>query len=203
MRRIDRWAPLAAALILCVAAGSATKPAAAGVLDGGCGQQVFQPFLPWLDPGAYFLVAGGDFETGAAGWTLAGARVSSGNEPWHVAGAGTNALTLPAGARAASPSACIGLLNPTLRFFARGTGGLLGLGRLEVDADVTVAGLTTTLPVGVVTGSGSYAPTLPLPLLANLTTPLAGGSGSVTLRFHALLGNWQVDDVYIDPFKTS
>ena len=36
---------------------------------------------------------------------------------------------------------------------------------------------------------------LPLALLANVTSP------SARLRFTALTGDFQIDDVYVDPFK--
>ena len=181
--------------------GASGAPAASAGIAGDCDQTLTQPFLPWLDPGNYEAVPGGDFETEASGWSLNGARVVAGNEPWQVTGTGSSSLSLPPGASATAPEVCIGLLHPTMRFFARNS-GLLGLGLLEVDADIHAAGVTLTLPVGVFTGSAGWAPTLPWPLLANLTTPLDGMSSTVSLRFHALTGTWQIDDVYVDPFKT-
>ncbi len=188
-------AALAIATAWSVGPGAVPTAAAAGVCPG---QQVSQVFLPWLDPAGYTLVGDGGFESGAKGWTLeGGASVVSGNEPWKVHGAGDGrALNLPAGAKATSPAACIGLLHPTTRFFARSLGGLL-----RVDATLTLGRLSLSLPIGVVPAGGSFAPTSPLPLLANLTTLLTGGSGSVTLTFTAIGGPVQIDDVYIDPFK--
>jgi hypothetical protein len=166
------------------------------------GQAYSRPFLPWLDLAQYTLVGDGGFESGASGWTLTGgARVVAGNEPWFVRGAGdSRSLYLPAGGTATSPATCIGLLHPTTRFFARS----LGLSTLKVDATVHALGLTLVVPIGVVVAGGSFAPTLiPLPLLGNLTTLLSNGTGTVTLKFTALLGPMAVDDVYVDPFKVN
>jgi hypothetical protein len=178
-----------------------TTEARAGAIAGNCpGQQLSQPFLPWLDVGNYTLAGDGRFEAAASGWSLkGGASVVSGNEPWNVGGAGdSHSLNLPAGARATSPAVCIGLLHPTARFFARSPGGTL-----RVDATVTVAGLRFTVLVGVIVPGGTFGPTLPLPLLANLVTPLPSGNGSVTLTFTAVGHTVQIDDLYIDPFKVN
>jgi hypothetical protein len=73
-------------------------PASAGLLDGCDDRALERPFLRFLDPLAYTLVPGGDFES-SAGWTLAGgARIVDGNEPWKVHGASdSHSLSLPSG----------------------------------------------------------------------------------------------------------
>jgi hypothetical protein len=186
-------------LALCWTTGA--RSASTGGPLGSCpGQQLSQPFAPWLDRASYTLVDDGGFESGALGWTLkGGAAVVSGNEPWRVRGAGdSRSLSLPAGAQATSPATCIGVLHPTARFFARSLGGAL-----KVDATITIARISVPVPVGVVVAGSSFAPTLPLPLVANLTAPLAVGGATVTLTFTALGGAVQIDDLYIDPFKVN
>jgi hypothetical protein len=175
---------------------------AGDLLDGTCDAQMSRPFLPWLDPLTYTLAPDGGFEQGAAGWTLSGgAAVVAGNEPWRVNAPGdSRSLSIPAGARATSPEMCIGLLHPTLRLFARNT-AFLGLGLLAVEAEVKALGIGLWLPVGAVLAGGSFQPTLPFPLLANLTSPLAGERATVRLRFTAVGGKFGIDDVYVDPFK--
>ena len=42
-----------------------------------------------------------------------------------------------------------------------------------------------------------------MPILANLLSPLTGGTGSVNLTFTAVGGAPQIDDVYDDPFKVN
>jgi hypothetical protein len=195
LRTTTLAAAAAAALALILSA-----PASPAALAGCSGQQLAQPFRPWLDLDNYTLAGDGGFEAGATGWKLSGgASVVTGNEPWHVhAAADSRSLSLPAGAKAVSPATCIGLLHPTARLFARGSGGTL-----MVDTTITVLGLSVVLPVGAVVPGQSFAPTLPLPLLANLTSPLSGSTGTATLTFTALGGPVAIDDVYVDPFKVN
>jgi len=199
-----RLACLCAAVTAYFSCGSvAPAPADNGSGSSDCSPALSQPFLPWLDPGSYFLVRGGNFESGTGGWSLAGASVISGNEPWKVSGSGdSHALRLPPGASATAPATCVGLADPTVRFFARNTAPV-GLGTLVVTADISAAGVDVRVPIGVVTGGSSFQPTLPLPLLANLTSSLPGSTGTVTLEFTAVGGSWQIDDTYVDPFKTN
>ena len=204
-RRFGLLAGLAAACATCLLVLSPGVAGASDTTGGACANDVSQPFLPWLDPGRYFLAPAGGFEAGAYGWALTGgAAVVGGNEPWHLAGAAdSHALSLPVGARATSPAMCIGLVDPTLRFFVRNT-SLLGLGTLLVSADVSAGGISVRAPIGLVEAGKAFAPSLPLPVLANLTAglPLLG-TGQVRLTFTAVTGSWQIDDLYVDPFKIS
>jgi hypothetical protein len=202
-RRPSRfWLAALAAGVLALAFAPPGSAAGSSLLGGTCDAPMSKPFLRWLDPLTYTLAPDGGFEGGASGWTLSGgARVVSGNEPWRVAGSRDSfSLSLPAGARATSPEMCIGLLHPTVRLFARNT-ALLGLGALSVEAEVRVGGLHLFLPVGVVVAGSGFQPTLPLPLLANLTNPVTGDRATVRLRFTSVLGKFGIDDVFVDPFK--
>jgi hypothetical protein len=183
-------------------------PASAGLLVQtmtNCpAQPVSQPFARWLDPLSYQLAPGGSFEAGAPGWTLNGARLVAGNEPWKVAGAGgTTSLRLPAGSSATTPPICVGLEHPVIRFFARRNSGLLST--LVVTATVRLqGGGTLTLPAGVVVAGGAWTPTLPAVVVGNFLPLLPGQYTPVTFRFAPLLGgDWQIDDVYVDPWKRS
>src|SRR5918996_1611739 len=112
------------------------------------GQVLEQPFERWNDRANYTLVGDGDLTGGAAGWELDGADLVADNEPWYVHGGDTpRALRLRAGDSATTPPLCVSLAHPTMRFFLRNGGGLLGA--LTVDV-VMSNGLT--LPVGVVAG---------------------------------------------------
>jgi len=193
------------AISVLVAGGSA----AATPFDQGlapCAQDLTQPFLPWLDPLSYAFAPNGGVENGLAGWSSAGgARVVSGDESYAVHGAAdAYSLSLPPGASATTPPICIGTLTPTTRFFVRNTGSPLSTLRVDV-LYTTLLGIHGSAPVGLVVGSSSWQPTLPLPLFANvLGLPLlTGGSTQVALRFTALGwgGSWQLDDVYVDPYK--
>jgi hypothetical protein len=184
-----------------------TETASAGVWTTDCGPQLFeQPFLPWLDPFQYVLAPDGGFEGGAAGWTLTGrARVVSGNEPFRVRSAtDAHSLSLPMGSSATSPPMCIGVDAPTARLFASNSGSLLSTLRVDVVSR-NALGLETTLPVTVLLGTRAWQPTLPFPVLANLTSLglLENGTAQVSFRFTPMgvLGGWRIDDVYVDPFK--
>jgi hypothetical protein len=164
-----------------------------------------QVFRPWADLANYSLAPGGDAEGTAQGWTFSGgARVVSGNEPWKVGGsddAGT--FSIPSGGSLTTAPVCVGLENPTIRFFARRTGGTL-LSTMAVSVRFqTVAGLTATLPIGVVPSlSTSWSPSLPMTVVANLLPLLPDSKTAVQFVFTPLLGgSFQVDDVYVDPMR--
>ena len=194
-----------------VAAGAVTMaaaaPAHAGVLVAsaqGCKTAAAsQVFLRWLDPLRYELAPGGAAES-TQGWTLSGgARLASGNEPWKVRSAGDDSsLLLPRGSSATTGVMCVGITHPTLRFFARRTSGLL-LDSLAVDVLFeTAGGQVASLPVGVVLAGGSWQPTLPFPVLASLLPLLPGDQTPVAFRFTPVGGgSWQIDDVYVDPWR--
>ena len=65
-----------------------------------------------------------------------------------------------------------------------------------------VGGLVKSLPIGVVIGGSQWQPTLPYPVIASLLPLLPGQLTPVSFRFTPILGgSWQIDDVYVDPFK--
>jgi len=160
-----------------------------------------KPFAPWLDVANYKLAPGGDFERGFGGWTLSrGAAPALGSEPWGVTGkVGTRALALPAGATALSPATCVNAGSPTVRFFARSTGGLLPL--LRVDAVYRDGLASVAVPVGVVLPTSRWQPSAPMLTGSVATAALAGGEVPMSLRFTAVRGTWQVDDVFVDPYS--
>jgi hypothetical protein len=168
-------------------------------------QSVDKEFLPWLDPMDYTVVPNGTLEGGSAGWTLSGASVVDGNEPWAINAPGdSKSLRIPPGASATTDSICVGLLHPTLRFFAKSGGGSL-LGSVASALSVEVlfedaAGNVRSLPIGVVAPGSRWSPTLPYPVVANLLPLLPDERTAVRFRFRAIGGaTWQIDDVFVDP----
>jgi len=196
-----------AALTAIVALAAGASSASAGLLVASaptCDEQALsKPFLPWLDLADYTPLSGADFETGAAGWSLDGSAVANGNEPWRVGGAGdSKSLALPAGASATSPTICVGLNHPTIRFFAkRRSGGMLSLSTLRVDVRFeTASGHIASLPIGLVLNNGSWQVTSPMLVLANLLPLLPGEQTPVAFRFTAQGADWSIDDVWVDPY---
>jgi hypothetical protein len=169
------------------------------------GQVLERPFLPWLDVAKYTLVPNGTLES-TAGWTLAGgARLVSGNEAFFVHGAREKySLSLPDGSSAATRPMCVGLERPTLRFFARNTGSVLSTLKVEVLFE-DLTGKVQSATIGLLGGTSAWQPTLPALLLANVTGSLLStdGTTAVAVRFTPLGrgGGWQIDDVYVDPFR--
>ena len=201
---------LLAAITTVAMTGAIAAPASAGILTASardCGDETLtQPFAQFGDRANYKLVENGGLENGADGWTLAGrARVVSGNEPWKVGGSNhDSSLVLPAGSTAISPVSCVGLAEPTVRFFAKKTRApLLGISTLAVSVYVkTSLGLTVPVPVGVVLGNGQWKPTPPLLIVANLLPLLPGDRTPVAFQFTPVLGDWQIDDLYVDPYRS-
>lgn len=154
------------------------------------GRVIEQPFLGFDDAAEYFLAPDGDFAAGGAQWDLGGAEVVADNEPWSLHGDVAAALALAPGASATSPTICVAETDPTMRFFARGTG------ELQVDVLYTDEnGELQSLTIGALTGTGEWAPSEALPISVNTYEM------SVAFRFTAVDGTWTVDDVYVDPYK--
>lgn len=193
-------------VVVLVSAGALTGSANAGLLGGACGDRPFsKPFLPWLDPMNYTLAPGGNFESGARGWTLkGGAAIVTGNEPWKTSGAGSRSLYLPSGSTAMTPPICVETLDPTVRYFAKNR-GIVALSSLVVEVVLLDSSgrPVLALPAGVHTGFSSWHPSLPGVALLNLTAILNGGKADVAFRFRpvGLGAKWQIDDLYVDPLK--
>jgi hypothetical protein len=187
---------LTATAALCLAASSAQ---AALLSTGACnGASLGQPFAHWGDTSPYELASQGDFEGSISQWTLGGrASRTTGSETFGVTGTvGGYSLELPAGSWAQSPYTCVNASYPTFRFFARG-GGLLST--LSVAVVYKTALGTVALPLGVAAPGGSWQPTAPMLTGSVVAGLLSGGTAQAALRFTALTGSSQVDDVYIDP----
>jgi hypothetical protein len=198
--------PFLGSLVAClaVAAGLLTPTADAA----SCGARATtKPFAAWNDQRSYFLAPNGGFESGSMSWRLGGgAKVVSGNEPFFVRGPTDRfSLSIPSGGWAETLPFCVDGDEPTLRFFARNTGSALSQLAVSVTVRTTVLGITaeTTLPLGAVLGTTTtWQPSLPT-LIGLSLNQLLGGTTTVSFRFMPLLagGAWQLDDVYVDPFK--
>lgn len=177
--------------------------AGAGSALADCPQQpVSQPFSQWNDTSDYFLVPGGSFE-GSPGWTLSNAQLTPANEPWHVdAATDSQSVTIDAGGSATSPYFCIDNTMPSLRLFAQQA---MAGSDLQVQALVQTAGggVATVNVADLADGSvPAWAPTAPI--TGNTGSIPSGQTVQVALRFSVpgTAGSWQLDDIYVDPFRS-
>ena len=197
------------ALAAFAAAALAAPAADAGVLvksAASCDTQQFsQPFSRWSDKASYTPVPGGAFEAGQAAWTLSGgAKVVSGNESFKVRSAtDSSSLYIPAGGVATSPAMCVGLSEPSVRWFQKQSNSLLGLtGAMSVSVlTETSLGLVVETPVGAGLLGTAWSPSLTGLIVTNLLPLLPNNKTAVAFRFRAVTGSWNVDDVYVDPYQ--
>jgi hypothetical protein len=186
-----------ALLALAVFAGSAQACSYSGA------EKVFSP---WGDAHNYVLAPDGGFESGASGWQLnRGSTVVEGNESYFLNdGADSKSLSLPAGSSAVSPPVCMSIDTPSFRLVARNTGDPSA--RLRVEATYKLLGLIRTKTAGTLQAGSAWAPTQSISTVLTLST-LAGTliPSAIEIRFTPLdaSGRWQVDDVYVDPFRRS
>lgn len=188
-----------AALVLLAGAAAIVPIASADSLLGlnnNCGS-TSQPFAQFGDSRLYTFGTNGGLESGSTGWSLAGASVVRGNETFYVhSTADKQSLSLPAGATALTPQLCMGTTSTVVRFFDRsGNGGSL---RVQIVLRNLVGSVIGVLDWTTINGSTSWQPS---PSLLNLDSLLALlGVSSIQLKFIALSGTTQIDDVYVDPW---
>ena len=193
---------LGVAVLLALCAATA-RPAEAGLLPT-CDVPVSQPFERWGDGARYALVPGGSFEPGSAPWTLSGgAKVVDGNESFYVrSGGDKRSLLLPSGSSATTPGTCFVLGDWHLRFFVLNSGS--SSAKLRVTVVVrSLLGILSVLDGGTVSANGQWQPSPRIGLLlSNLTSPLFG---TIAFRFTPVGSGaaFQIDDVYLDPWKSS
>ncbi len=198
---------LAALAATAAMTGSAAAPANAASLGLSCPNPTSTPFAQFGDGASYEAVPDGGFESGAAGWTLAGgARVAAGNESYMVGGPGqSHSLSLPAGSSTTSPPMCIGALSAQMRLFVRNSGAAGSKLRVQVvyngGVGALLGGLGSTLGLSdraTFSAGKTWAPSDQYLMLGGVLPLL---TQSVQFRFTPLStgGNWRIDDVYLDP----
>jgi hypothetical protein len=185
---------LAAALALAFSAAAAQACSYTGA------EQVFSP---WGDSHSYVLASNGGFESGGLGWGLSGgAKVSEGNESFYLNDSGdSHSLALPAGSSALSPPVCMSIDTPIFRLLARNTGAASS--GLRVEAIYPLLGLIRTKTVSTVYAGSNWAPSQQMSTVLTLSTivgTLIPSAVQIRITPVGSGGNWQVDDLYIDPF---
>jgi hypothetical protein len=190
---------LALSLLTAVATADAKKPTKADPCGYGAATQVFKS---WGDHKSYVLVPNGGFESADPAWTLAGgAAIAEGNETFLLHGASDHqSLALPAGSSATSAATCIAFGQPVFRFVARTSGDKHS--RLKVEVLYTgKKGGKRSAVVGKLRGGDEWAPTKKLATrLGRAKTHGKLKTATVSFRFTPVgAGDWQIDDVYLDP----
>ena len=202
-RRFFLKSLVGAAALVCVPVASARASTLINT-DPCDNATLTQPFAGFGDSNYYKLVPGGDFEGSLAGWKLTGGAAKvSGSEPFGATGSvGKYSVYLPAGASVQSPYTCVDWAYPTFRFFAKDN-GLLSTVLVSVVYKEPLLG-SLTVPVGPVVLNENWAPPL-LPMLTaaqvqGVVNGLLGlGTPQVALKFTALTGSSEIDDVFVDP----
>ncbi len=178
--------------------------AGAGIASASCpAQPASNPFSQWGDSNDYFLVPGGTFEgtPDQVGWTLSGASLTAGNEPFNVNDSGdSQSVTIDSGGSATSPYFCVDNTMSGLRFFAQ---QVSGGSDLNVDALVQVRDGTRTVALADL-ADGSMSAWAPTDQITHDTSRLRDRTVMVALQFTvpASSGSWQLDDVYVDPYRS-
>jgi hypothetical protein len=170
---------------------------------GTCGaQDTSAVFRPWGDFSQYVLAPNGDFAA-TGDWALDGdAQLVTSASP---RGNG-RVLSLGDDGEAVSPITCLSVGHPTIRLFARNTGAAGS--KLQVSVLMRGSnGTFTESPVATLTAGSAWNPTPIVPVVVNLfALTSADGALPVSFRFKAVgagakAGKWQLDDLYVDPFK--
>jgi len=196
---------LFATAVAALASLAPTGTANAGLLSQSAGTcpsyAMSKPFSKWLDPMNYTLAPGGSFES-ASGLTLTGgAKIVAGNEPNYLnSTSDKSSVLIPRGGTVTTGPICVGLDKPTIRFFAkRPNFALLPLLTVE-GVFTTKAGTTAALPmVGVPLAGNSWS--LQLPFVTTGAVLELGDTTMMRFRIRAVTGDWQVDDLYVDPLR--
>jgi hypothetical protein len=213
LRRFSRTVALVASTsaLVCVSVGSQAAPASAGLLSTVAGilpsctaRPTSTPFAPWGDQSSYFVMPGGGFESGAPGWTLAGSSVVSGNESSFVtATTDAHSLAIPTGASAVSPTVCVSMGENTIRLFVKNSGVAGSVLHVQAFVQNRLTGLVLSTGVDIQgSTSTAWAASKPI-LIPNLLGGLLG-TQNLTLAFTntGKPATWNIDDVFVDPFKS-
>jgi len=177
-----------------------------GIALASCpAQPISTPFSQWGDNNSYFLIPGGSFEgtSDQVGWTLSNASLTQGNEPFYVNDSGdSQSLTISGGGSATSPFFCVDNTMGSMRFFAQEASAGAGLRVLALVQNSD--GSVTTVPIAhLLDGSmSSWGPTAPI--TGNTSGLSDDQTLSVALEFtvRPSAASWQIDDVYVDPYRS-
>jgi hypothetical protein len=198
-------AAVAAALALTATPAVAATATPTTSTAAGCSTPTSEAFLFANDQKDYVLAPGGDVEGPLSGWSLAGgaAAVAGGAPAVTGAPAGTKSLLIPSGGSVTSAPMCVGAHSPFFRFQARNTGtpGSLKVEVLYLDGPR----FTGEREAGTVTAGATWAPTNRISLSQGIMGVNGSSTSQATVAFRLTPvgtgARWQVDNLYVDPFR--
>jgi hypothetical protein len=185
---------------------TATVASAAGTCVFPTSSELFQP---WADTNSYFVAPGGDFEAGLSGWSaFGGAAVVAGNESYDVGGGGSSSLGLPTTSSVVTtPTMCVTSNAPVFRMFVKNNGNLGYVdGQLAVYLNFSGAdGKPQQVKIAALKVNNTKWTLSPkISFIQYLSTPLQNGYAKIsfTIKPNDTHGNWQIDDLYVDPYSS-
>jgi hypothetical protein len=199
-------AGISAALALTAAPAVAATTAPPTVSAApGCTTPTMQAFLFANDKKDYVLAPGGNLEGSLSGWSLTGGAAPVAGSAPAVTGAraGAKSLLIPAGGSVTSAPMCVSAHSPFFRFQARNTGtpGSLKVEVLYLDGPK----FTGEREAGTVTAGATWAPTGRISLSQGIMGVNGTSTSQATVAFRftpvGAGARWQVDDLYVDPFR--
>ncbi|HEY3182499.1 MAG TPA: hypothetical protein VGJ77_06680 [Gaiellaceae bacterium] len=198
---------LMVSLAVCAAVCSATAAfagSAAAAAQGSC--DTTKAFAQFGDSADYALFVNGGLEDGSGGFKAIGApRIVAESEPFALHGQTDGfALELGSGDSAAFHAGCMSRVYPSVRFVARSVGAPTGSLRVEVEYKEAM-GVRRRVTVGTLEAAdyNGWAPTPVLTFLdpTQAFRDQAHGSFTLILTPAGAGSLWQVDDLYVDPFR--
>jgi hypothetical protein len=187
------------------AAAVTASPASAWLFDRCPERETSTPFAAWGDDNSYFVAPGGTFESEATDWTLSGASIVADNESHYVnSPSDTRSLSLTGDARATSPSTCVDLGQHTIRLFVKSSGDSDSVLHIEASVADPLTGLvlTTRSDIHGGTETSDWSPTDVIVIPNLLGGLLDTAQLSLVFSTSGPPATWNVDDVYVDPFKS-
>src|SRR3954469_8251788 len=157
------------------------------------------PFAAWDDNADYFMIKEGNLGGDARyDWSFGGGELTAENSPFSRHAEEESSLALNEGDSAESPTFCVTVDDPTMRFFVRNTGaetGTLNVEAVYLDENYE----EHTYSLGTLTSEDAgdeWTPSPVLELAAPLVELLDDNETPVTFRFTAAGegSSWLVDD---------
>ena len=194
IRALGITAGLGLAALLCVAPGQA----AAAATGAAPASALSQPFAQWGDANQYKLAPGGSFEDTTTGWTLSGgAATVAGSEPYGATGSVGASVARPARRRLGTVA--VHVRRPAIPDVPAVRDAARLLDRARAGRLPGAARGAARIPVGTLSPEQRLGADLADAHRLVLPAVLGGGTAQVALRFTALTGDSQIDDVFIDP----